>query len=394
MEDKREQQNLFEEERDPDREDEKRLLELFWLMPETDRNELLQELSMRVLTELSKSAVPSSDFPIMLPREEDEADPIEFAEEFLTDIKPDQEPEHYLGDELIPALNDAWNGSFAYNILGSATYDEWRAVDLLSTLQTYAEDAGNPAPPFGEDEMGAFIVNWRSNFMEALGRLKISSEFNHDPEDEDGSTMTSPSAFDEDTYRQAKPYFEESLKAFQEAGKSLKDLFKLLIQAFGIGVKPYAVRFAQDMKLTADLGSRPSASNAATQHVVTDLRFLNAHALNKQAALLLSQIGWTFNPKTELAVAQLMLWILDEDNPDGVDEGAMPVWASVTNFSDHHQSWREIVSDLERRQPGLLMRLLAGEDTWLELDGMNPSEAATAAVEQLISSVISERPVI
>lgn len=191
MEDKLQPQaSLFEEERDPDAKDERRLLDLFRLMQYPDRSSLLHELSMRVLIELSKSAVPSSDFPIMLPREEDEADPREFAEEFLADIKPDQEPAHSLRDELVSALNDAWNGSFAYEILGSAKYDEWRAVDLLSTLQAYAENAGRPAPPFGEDEMKAFIVNWRSNFMDALERLKISSEFDCNSDDADGRPIS------------------------------------------------------------------------------------------------------------------------------------------------------------------------------------------------------------
>lgn len=187
MEDKLQPQaSLFEEERDPDSEDERRLLELFGLMQDTDRCSLLHELSMRVLIELSKSAVPSSDFPVMLPREENEADPVEFAEEFLANIKPDLEPVHCLGDELISALNDAWNGSFAYDILGSAKYDEWRAADLLSTLQAYAENAGRPAPPVGEEEIEAFIVSWRSNFMDALERLKVSSARDRNPEDTGG----------------------------------------------------------------------------------------------------------------------------------------------------------------------------------------------------------------
>jgi hypothetical protein len=178
--------SLFKEGRDPSTEDERRLLELFRLMQDTDRSSLLRDLSMRILVDLSKSAVPSSDFPVMLPREEDEAEPVKFAEEFLADIKPHREPAHNLGDELIPALNDAWNGSFAYDILGSAKYDEWRAVDLLSTLQAYAENAGRPVPPFGEDEIEAFILNWRSNFMDALERLKMSSERDRIPEDGGG----------------------------------------------------------------------------------------------------------------------------------------------------------------------------------------------------------------
>ena len=87
-----------------------------------------------------------------------------------------------------------------------------------------------------------------------------------------GKIQSFPGGFDEDSYAKAKPHFEASLKAFQAAGKSLKDLFKLLIQQFGLGIKPYAVRFAQDMKLTAELGSQPSASEKLATWVEGKLR--------------------------------------------------------------------------------------------------------------------------
>ncbi len=62
--------------------------------------------------------------------------------------------------------------------------------------------------------------------------------------------------FDEETYQAAKPHFEAALKAFQASGKSLKDLFKMLIQRFGDGIKEYAIRFAKDQNLTTHLGAQ------------------------------------------------------------------------------------------------------------------------------------------
>lgn len=76
-----------------------------------------------------------------------------------------------------------------------------------------------------------------------------------------------PSGFDEEAYQKAKPHFEAALKAFQDAGKTLVDLFKFLIEKFGMGIRPYAERFAKDMNLSAKLGQAPSASREIAQWV-------------------------------------------------------------------------------------------------------------------------------
>jgi predicted RNA methylase len=86
-----------------------------------------------------------------------------------------------------------------------------------------------------------------------------------------GKLQSFPGGFDEKSYAEAKPHFEAALKAFQAAGKSLKDLFKLLIQQFGAGVKPYAIRFAQDMKLTAELGGDPKPADKLAKWVSSRL---------------------------------------------------------------------------------------------------------------------------
>ena len=73
-----------------------------------------------------------------------------------------------------------------------------------------------------------------------------------------------PGGIDPDTYAQAKPHFEAALKAFIDAGKTIKDLFKFLIQNFGEGVKPYAIQFAREKGLGANLADSPKqAENQA-----------------------------------------------------------------------------------------------------------------------------------
>jgi hypothetical protein len=71
-----------------------------------------------------------------------------------------------------------------------------------------------------------------------------------------------PAGFDRDTYERAMPHFEAALQAFQDAGKTLVDLFKFLIQQFGLGIKPYAIQFAKDKGLTITL--TPPVAPAST----------------------------------------------------------------------------------------------------------------------------------
>jgi hypothetical protein len=86
-----------------------------------------------------------------------------------------------------------------------------------------------------------------------------------------GKLMSFPGGFNEETYKQAKPYFEEALQNFQAAGKTIKDLFAFLIQQLGLGVKPYAVQFAKDKQLSANLGEKPSAAMQVADFVASKL---------------------------------------------------------------------------------------------------------------------------
>lgn len=87
-----------------------------------------------------------------------------------------------------------------------------------------------------------------------------------------GQLNSFPAGFDKDTYDAAKPHFQTALTKFQEAGKTLKDLFKFLIQQFGDGVKMYAIQFAKDEGLSSQLGSQPTASALVASWVQEKLR--------------------------------------------------------------------------------------------------------------------------
>lgn len=117
-----------------------------------------------------------------------------------------------------------------------------------------------------------------------------------------GQLNSFPAGFDENTYKAAKPHFKAALAKFQEAGKTLKDLFKFLIQQFGDGVKQYAVQFAKDEGLSSQLGSQPSASIKLADWVQENLRAGRAmdwRALFEQADAAFggTQAEGTYTPK-------------------------------------------------------------------------------------------------
>lgn len=60
--------------------------------------------------------------------------------------------------------------------------------------------------------------------------------------------LNSGLTFDEETYAQAKPHFQAMLSDAQAAGKDVADFIRLVLQKFGTGVKPYIIRFANDLR--------------------------------------------------------------------------------------------------------------------------------------------------
>lgn len=60
--------------------------------------------------------------------------------------------------------------------------------------------------------------------------------------------LNSGLSFDEETYAKAKPFFAAAMRDIEAAGKDLRDFIRALLSQFGDGVKPYILRYAQDIK--------------------------------------------------------------------------------------------------------------------------------------------------
>ena len=60
--------------------------------------------------------------------------------------------------------------------------------------------------------------------------------------------MNSGLSFDEATYARAKPHFQALLRDVEAAGQDLRDFIRLVLDQFGTAVKPYLMRFAQDVR--------------------------------------------------------------------------------------------------------------------------------------------------
>jgi hypothetical protein len=64
---------------------------------------------------------------------------------------------------------------------------------------------------------------------------------------DDNGRLNSGLSFDEDTYAKAKPHFKKSYEATLKAGKSLKEFVRIVAKSFGAKVKPYLIKFADDV---------------------------------------------------------------------------------------------------------------------------------------------------
>lgn len=74
-----------------------------------------------------------------------------------------------------------------------------------------------------------------------------------------GSLKSFPGGFDADTYTKAKPHFEAAMEHMRNAGKGLKEFVSFFVERLGATVKPYLVRYLQDLK-----GVEPAAEASAT----------------------------------------------------------------------------------------------------------------------------------
>lgn len=72
----------------------------------------------------------------------------------------------------------------------------------------------------------------------------------------DPNTLRSGPAFDEETYRQAKPHFVAAWTSVKDVGYSVKELIKYFYDQFGDTIRPYLQRFVKDVR-DGDLSVAP-----------------------------------------------------------------------------------------------------------------------------------------
>lgn len=102
----------------------------------------------------------------------------------------------------------------------------------ISSEQDVSRTAGEIAKSLGVNMSGAGM-----NALEGLTKLFGGP-----------GRLNSGLSFDEETYAKAKPHFAAALADIQAAGKDLRDFIRALVGQFGDGVKPYILRFAQDIR--------------------------------------------------------------------------------------------------------------------------------------------------
>ncbi|HNL90654.1 MAG TPA: hypothetical protein PKH05_16365 [Nitrospira sp.] len=126
---------------------------------------------------------------------------------------------------------------------------------------------------------------------------------------------------------------------------------------------------------------------------MTDYRRLNAMPINREAAALLKKTSWTMDQRNQLAVVQLLLWLLDENK-----QISLAVWVKVP-WEDRDRDGEELalwLAKQERANPMRIMRLLtitdSGDPYQIDLSG-TPEEAAETLLEELISAMQAEQPI-
>ncbi len=110
--------------------------------------------------------------------------------------------------------------------------------------------------------------------------------------------LNSGLSFDEETYAEAKPHFQAMLKDFDAAGRDLKDFIRALIDAFGTGIKPYLLRFAQELR-----DERASNGNRRAEEIERDIDL----SQREKAGDILSENGRPYKsvPAANRALAEL-----------------------------------------------------------------------------------------
>jgi hypothetical protein len=173
-----------------------------------------------------------------------------------------------------PGLEGTWDAGGAMQRTESGvaytqfagTWDAYPAEKVLLVLDDIAgparESAAPSAAPAPANDQSASALLAEAAKLGIKGAdeaLKgLAKLFGGGP----GKLSSFPGGVDEETYQEAKVHFRTALNAAIASGKTLRELYKLLIRQLGDGIRPYLVRFSKEEGLTNNLGTAPAEGAA------------------------------------------------------------------------------------------------------------------------------------
>ncbi len=244
-----------------------------------------------------------------------------------------------------------------------------------------------------------FIFFWRNEVLLKYGPGRTLSEIFGG-----GKIQSFPGGFDEETYRQAKPHFEDALAKFQAAGKTLKELFTYLMQQFGMGIRPYLKQFALDLKLSANLSVPATPSIKLGEWVRANQQHCRYLRQSERTAPMLSakrlrMIDLVNQMPLNLAAKAL----LPRDQRDplrlySLQLISLALEQADPNFRPGPEFVEARLVRMDRWDPRVAMAFLTGEDegtvtvTEWDLEGMNQLEAGMYLLQSLVDQMIETAP--
>ena len=166
--------------------------------------------------------------------EEEQAEPAltEPQEETTPEPEPEQEETLSTEDQIKQLSDDDITGLF----------DE---VDQEQGIVREPEPKPEPKPEQKPEKTAADIT--KEGGIAAIDAVKDAvkglSELFGDP-----NTLRSGPAFDEETYRKAKPHFVSAWNNVKNVGYSVKELISYFYEQFGSAIRPYLERFMKDVR--------------------------------------------------------------------------------------------------------------------------------------------------
>ena len=176
----------------------------------------------------------------------------------------------------------------------------------------------------------------------------------------DESTLQSfPAGLNRETYEKAKPKFEEALKEFQAAGKSLKEMAQWLVESWGERIKPYFRYWMQEMKEAGkkeEAKKQGGSSDPMVQEFIDEIHTNEPMSIGKLHQIAKKHTGkeWSdlnvkeVQDKYELALVMAARSVIEAHRKMGRTD--KQILNSLKLLYDNQPTLKERDSDTARRQ--------------------------------------------